>query len=51
MSKNVHFLLTDVVSDDPLTEGTKPYEIAKEIRKRSGLKLEVQPLSCYMDKL
>jgi elongation factor 2 len=39
------------VTGDPLTSGTKPYEIVMATRKRKGLQEGVPPLDRFLDKL
>lgn len=41
----------DVMGADPLQAGSQAATIVQDIRKRKGLKLEIQPLSEYEDKL
>lgn len=40
-----------MMTDDPLTPGTKSGEIVLSTRKRKGLKENVEPLDKYFDKL
>lgn len=41
----------DIINDDPLTPGTKSYEIVREVRKRKGMPEDLPPLSRYLDRL
>ena len=40
-----------VMPGDPLQEGTKPYQICQETKKRKGLKEALPDLANYLDKL
>ena len=40
-----------VMPGDPLQEGTKPYQICQDTKKRKGLKEALPDLGNYLDKL
>merc|ERR1712241_1504174 len=40
-----------ILPGDPMQEGTKPYQIVKDCKKRKGLKEGLPDLSSYLDKL
>merc|ERR1712110_781115 len=41
----------EVINNDPVTDGTKPYQICQDTKKRKGLKAGNPDLSNYLDKL
>jgi len=40
-----------VLPGDPMQEGTKPYQIVEDCKKRKGLKPGIPQLDNYLDKL
>jgi elongation factor 2 len=40
-----------VMPGDPLQDGTKPYQICQDTKKRKGLKIALPDLASYLDKL